>query len=315
MRRTALALGAVGAATAGLAFAAKSAAARVAAGHDPVALPALLAEPAGVESVVDRPDGTRLRVVTAGDGPTVVLAHGFGMTLVEWNLVWDRLLAAGYRVVAFDQRGHGRSTIGTDGIGSRSMAGDYLAVLEHSDANDAVLVGHSMGGFLAIAAVLEVPGVAERLSGLVLFATFAGDVLRGAPQNRAQIPLLRSGLLQRAAATETIGTLFGASVCGDEPSPAMVRAFLEVFLAQDHRPLLPILGDFAQDDRYDRLGLIDVPTVVVCGTSDRTTPPSHSVRLAEGVRGARLVTVPGCGHMLNWESPDSLVVAVTSLQR
>lgn len=280
---------------------------------DPYPREAVSREPVGDERVVDRPDGTRLHVVVAGDGPTVVLAHGFAVTSVEWSIVWDRLLAAGYRVVAFDQRGHGRSTIGADGIGSLPMAEDYLAVLEAVDARDAVLVGHSMGGFLALRGVLDVPGLRDRLSGLVLFSTFAGDVLRDAPQNQLQIPLLQRGILQRLAASDTLGTLFGASVCGDTPSPAMVDVFRETFLAQDHQALLPILAAFAEEDRYDRLGEIDLPTVVVCGRSDRTTPPQHSERLAAGIPGARAEWVDGKGHMLNWESPESLVAAVVSL--
>lgn len=270
-------------------------------------------EPQGTTTFVERPDGTRLRVIVAGDGPTVVLAHGFAISLVEWNVVWYLLLARGHRVVTFDQRGHGQSTIGTDGIGSVPMAGDYLAVLEHVGVTDAILVGHSMGGFLAIAAMLDVPGFAERVSGLVLFATFSGDVTRDAPQNKVQIPLLRSGLLQRAISNDTIGTLFGASLCGDAPSPAAVRVFLETFKEQDHAALLPILVAFAQEDRAERLGEIVVPTIVVCGRQDHTTPPWQSERLASSIPGARMVWVEGAGHMVNWEAPDALIDAIDEL--
>jgi non-heme chloroperoxidase len=140
-------------------------------------------EPQGIQHFIDRPDGTRLRAIVAGHGPTVVLAHGFGISLLEWNIVWEPLLAAGFRVICFDQRGHAQSTIGSDGISTHAMAGDYLAVLEYFNVVDGILVGHSMGGFLAIAAVLEQPGVAERLRGLVLFSTFAGRLNEGAPQN------------------------------------------------------------------------------------------------------------------------------------
>ena len=157
--------------------------------------------------------------------------------------------------------------------------------------------------------------MAERLRGLVLFATFSGDVVRDAPQNRMQIPLLRLGLIQRAIASDSLGMLFGASLCGEQPSPAMVRVFLEDFSAQDHRALLPILEAFADEDRIDRIGEIAVPTVVICGRSDNTTPPWQSERLAEGIRGARMVWVEGAGHMLNWEAPEALVEAVESLSR
>jgi alpha-beta hydrolase superfamily lysophospholipase len=75
----------------------------------------------------------------------VVLAHGYTATLAEWNVVWDALVARGYRVIAFDQRGHARSTVGAVGIGSEPMAADYAPVLEHFDARVGVLVGQGAG--------------------------------------------------------------------------------------------------------------------------------------------------------------------------
>lgn len=311
-----LAVGAVAAAAAGAAtLATRRKADHVRQSADPYPLEQLSKEPVGETSFVERPDGTRIRVVSAGSGPTVVFAHGIYMTVIEWNVVWDMLLERGYRVVAFDQRGHGQSTIGSDGINTQAMAGDYLAVLEHVDAQEAVLLAHSMGGFLAIAAVLDVPGVAERLRGLILMSTFSGDVLRGAPQNKAQIPLIKYGIMQKIAANDTVGTLFGANLCGDNPSPAMVQVFLDTFRAADHRSLLPILEAFTIEDRGVRLAEITVPTIVLCGDKDTTTPPWQSQRLAESIPGAQGWWVPKAGHMLNWEAPDAIVEAISELSR
>lgn len=307
-------LAVVGAGAGAVAVASRSAAVHIQASPDPVPLQRLRAEPKGDEQVVVCPDGTSLRVVVAGEGPTVVLAHGIAMGVGEWSLVWDRLIERGYRVVAFDARGHGRSTIGSDGIGSRAMASDFLAVLDAVDAHDAVLVGHSMGGFLALAAVLEVPGVAERLRGLVLVGSFAGHVYAGAPLNLVlDRTLLRTGLMRRAVRNTTIGTLFGASFFGDRPSPAMIRVLLETYLAGDQRLLSPLLEAFVVEDRGDRLAAIGLPTVVVCGRCDRTSPPCQAERLAAGIPGAHAVWVEGKGHMLNWEAPEVLVDAVTSI--
>ena len=286
---------------------------QITASPDPYPYDLLSTEPRGETSYVERPDGTRLRVVIAGSGPTVVLAHGIYMVVVEWSVLWDMLLARGYRVVAFDQRGHGSSTIGRDGISTESMSSDYLAVLGYVDAQDAVLLAHSMGGFLAIAAVLDVPGVAERLGGLILMSTFPGDVLRGAPHNKAQIPLIKLGMLQAMVANDTIGTVFGAGLCGDNPSPAMVQVFLDTFRAADHTSLLPILKAFGDEDRGDRLIDIAVPTIVLCGTKDTLTPPWQSQRIADAIPGAQVWWLPGAGHMLNWESPDAIVEAVSDL--
>jgi non-heme chloroperoxidase len=308
---------AIGAAVAavGAACVAQAMVTRIERNPDPFTRDQLALEPEGTEVLIERPDGTVLRALVAGEGPTVVLAHGFGATVLEWNIVWDALLARGHRVIAFDQRGHGRSTLGSAGTGSEPMAADYAAVLAHFDVHDAVLVGHSMGGFVAIRAVLDHPDLTRRLRGLVLFATWAGRILDGAPQNRLQIPLLESGVLQRLLTNRTVGTLFGAAQCGKRPSPAMISVFLETFGQQDHAPLLPIVKAFAAEDRYPRLGEIAVPTVVMVGSSDSTTPPIHSKRLAAGIPGARLVTVPDAGHLLNWEGPDALVEVISTFQQ
>ena len=92
--RAGLVIGAaVAAAVAGAAVATKTAhrrAERIRTAADPYPYDTLRRDPVGEERVVERPDGTRIAVVVAGDGPTVVLAHGFAVTMVEWNVVWER---------------------------------------------------------------------------------------------------------------------------------------------------------------------------------------------------------------------------------
>jgi len=281
---------------------------------DPFPRERLIAEPEGEQVLITRPDGTVLRALVAGQGPPVILVHGYTASIVEWNFVSDELQAWGFRVIAFDQRGHGRSTLGSDGIGSEPMAADLAAVLRHFDVHDGVLVGHSMGGFVTIRTVLDHAELAQRLRGLVLFATWAGRILDEAPQNRLQIPLLQSGILQRLLHNKTVAVLFGAAQCGARPSPAMLSVFVELFNQHldEHGPLLPIVRAFSREDRYPRLAEIAIPTVVMVGSADRTTPPSHSRRLAEGIPGARLVTVPDAGHPLNWEAADELIKVIES---
>jgi non-heme chloroperoxidase len=306
---------AAGAALVGLGWGgARALVARIEQNPDPFSRERLMAEPVGEETLIGRPDGTVLRALIAGQGPPVVFVHGYTASLAEWNFVWDELVARGFRVIAFDQRGHGGSTLGSEGIGSEPMAADLAAVLQHFDVRDGALVGHSMGGFVTIRAMIDHPDLAQRLRGLVLFATWAGRVLDGAPQNRLQIPLLQRGILQRLLNNKTIAVLFGAAQCGTLPSPAMISVFVELFNRHldEHGPLLPIVRAFSREDRYPRLAEIAVPTVVMVGTADRTTPPSHSRRLADGIPGARLVTVPDAGHLLNWEGADELVGAIES---
>ncbi len=280
----------------------------------PYPIEVLLKEPIGDEVFITREDGTKIRAISHGEGPTVVMAHGFGISLREWNVVWDLLLDAGYRVIVFDQRGHGKSTIGTDGIGSRQMAGDYEAVLTHFDVRDSILVGHSMGGFMALVFMLTYPEVvAQRVGGLVLFATLGGKLLQGAPQNLIQIPMIKYGLFQKVARSEPYGWLLGASLCGNSPSPATIQASLQELTAQPLADLVPAVEAMCDEDYYPQLGEISVPSVVICGDQDKSTPKWHSERMARDIPNARLVWVENKGHILNWEAPEALVKAIESL--
>ena len=218
--------------------------------------------------------------------PDVVLAHGYGFSLDSWNLVVPLLVSSGHRIITFDQRGHAGSTIGSDGVGSMQMASDYAAVLEHHDVRDAVLVGHSMGGFLSVAFLLEHPDVvSERLRGLLLMATFAGDVSRKNPQNRLQIPLIKSGILVRMISIPAVGRVFTKSLVG-EYLDGMAEAFVPIFTSHDHKALIPIMEAMTGENRYPQLGAIDLPTTVLVGTADHTTPPFHTDDLHAGIAGA-----------------------------
>jgi non-heme chloroperoxidase len=273
------------------------------------------AEPlAGTEKYIARPDGTKLRTVSVGSGErTAVLAHGYGFAADEWNLIAPKLVAEGFGVVAFDQRGHGGSSIGSDGAGSAQMASDYGAVLETYELNDAILVGHSMGGFLAIAFLLGETEARSRVGRLLLMATFAGDVSRKNPQNRLQIPLIKSGILQRLLGFGPVAKAFTKSLVGDGFEPEMADAFMASFLDADHEDLVPILSAMVYENRYGRLGELDLPCTIVIGTKDKTTPPFHTADLHTGITGSKLVSLPGMGHALNWEAPDAIVNEIVEL--
>jgi pimeloyl-ACP methyl ester carboxylesterase len=269
---------------------------------------------AGDSVTITTEDGTRLHAMSRGSGVPIVLAHGFAVDSDEWNVIGDDLVGRGFRVIAFDQRGHSRSTIGSDGVGSRQMAGDYAAVLDHFDARGAVLVAHSMGGFLAIRFLVENPGIVrDRIKALLLVATFAGDVNRRNPQNKAQIPLIRSGLLARAVRADVLGIPFARTLIGESKDLGMARAFLASFRQQDLVALAPILEAMVAESRYDRLGEIDLPCTIAIGTKDKTTPPFHTDDLHRGIRGSKLVRYPGLGHMLNWEASGQLADEIAAL--
>jgi len=268
----------------------------------------------GEEKQVRSRDGAMLSSVALGSGQPVVLAHGYASEKNHWNVLAEALLARNFQVIAFDQRGHGRSGIGTEGIGSAAMAADYLAVLEAHHVQQGVLVGHSMGGFLAIRAMIESrEAMARHLRGCLLMATFAGDVNRRNMQNQLQIFLIRMGLMDMLIRHDGFAMNLAKTLLGEEKNLGMMRAMRDGFRGSDLKILLPILNAFVRENRYASLKDIELPCTIVVGEKDKTTPPFHTDELHAGIRGSRLRRIPGKGHMLNWEAPEVLVEEIVRL--
>jgi pimeloyl-ACP methyl ester carboxylesterase len=271
----------------------------------------------GNVAFVKMPDDTSIHTITSGSGKTtILLAHGYGFSHLEWNIIVERLNQLNYRTIVFDQRGHGKSTIGKEGISSSSMASDYKNLIEYFNLENCILVGHSMGGFLTMKFLLDNPDMQHKsIKSCVLMATFAGDINKNNFQNRLQIPLIKSGILLKLIKWNPIGHLFGKSLIGENPDPELIRAILEVFLQQDHSKLVPILKAFADESYYDRLKNITIPCAVVIGSKDATTPPFHTDSLVKEIPNSTRIDIKGKGHCLNAEAPDEIINAIKLIDK
>jgi pimeloyl-ACP methyl ester carboxylesterase len=241
----------------------------------------------------------------------VVLAHGYLDDHHAFDEVAPRLVAAGRRVVLFDQRGHGDSRSGTDGLSPRSMASDYAAVLQHFDVQDGVLVGHSMGAFLSVVfSILHADIARARLRGLVLVGGHAGNVAKGSVQNRLQIAMVKRGVMRLVLSTRTTARWMARSLFGAVAEPRFLEQAVDTIRRADLRGTLPILKAQVSDSYYERLGEVPVPAIVICGERDRTCPRFHSERLGAEIPGSRNVWLPRIGHMVPLEAPSAIVDAV-----
>jgi pimeloyl-ACP methyl ester carboxylesterase len=222
----------------------------------------------------------------------LVLIHGAGGNLMHWPGDLRRLPDC--TVYALDLPGHGGSAgHGRDQI--VAYAEVVRAFVEALTLPPCVLVGHSMGGAIALEFALCYPG---RLAGLVLVGTGARlDSALG----------LSSGILNDFAATVEMMAIWAH---GDHVDPNTLRLY-----ARRLRELDPQVtyGDLLACDRFNRIddvARIAVPTLVICGTADRMTPVSYSTYLADQIRGAQLLILPGAGHMVMLEQATIVADAI-----
>nr|MBA2625839.1 alpha/beta fold hydrolase [Acidimicrobiia bacterium] len=224
--------------------------------------------------------------------------------------VAHRLVRRGPQVVLYDQRGHGSSTVGSDGFTIPRLGADLKAVLEAVDVRDAVVAGHSMGGMTVQSLATHHPDVvAERARALVLVATAASGLGRGRGDAGARRMVTSVGV------ERLLRSGFGH---------ALLRGAVGVAVHRNHlvltRDLFVACASEARDgwltamqamDLREGIAAIGVPTTVIVGSADRVTPPDRAAELVATIPGARLVTLDGAGHMLPLETPDEVAEALT----
>jgi pimeloyl-ACP methyl ester carboxylesterase len=219
------------------------------------------------------------------DGPVLVLLHGAGGSRLNWPPELRRF--GGATVYTLDLRGHGRS----QGQGRDTVTGyaeDVLAFLDAVGVKRTVIAGHSLGGAIALTMALDSP---KRVAGLVLIAT--GARLRVAPAILEQIP----------ADFEAALDIITRYAWSPEAPSELVDLGRGRF--REAGPDV-LLGDLTACDRFDameRLGEIDMPTLVIAGSADRLAPVKYARHLAEHISGAQLAIVEGAGHMAMLEQP------------
>ncbi len=261
--------------------------------------------------VLRTPDGADLAVWDlAGhgpDAPAVVLPHCWGCSHEVWLPVARRLREQGYRVVLYDQRGHGASTRGTAPLAIETLAHDLAVVLNATDVRGAVLAGHSMGGMTIMSLATHRPDVLkERAKATVLVATAATSVGdRSGQSARVASAMIASPMVTRAMRAKN-GHLFVRYAFGDSPVRAHVDLTRELFGDCHGTVRGDFLLAFATMDLLEGIATIDVPTTVMVGSRDALTLPKKAEQIVATVPGARLVTLQNRGHMLPLEDPDAV---------
>jgi pimeloyl-ACP methyl ester carboxylesterase len=274
-------------------------------------------------------DGTQLHAEVFGSehAPTIVLIHGFGAAKRLW--IHQILALHGkYRVVAYDQRGHGLSGPPAGGDYSMARLGDDLpAVLDATvpEGRRVLVAGHSMGGMAIGAFADSFPAEVERrFTATVLVNTAFGDVLAEMMFLTVPHPFARAresagrklagaaGLARKRSplrATVTRVTGFGPRA-----SPADVAFVQEMILTCPAKTRAGHAKELLQFDLFHALEHITVPTVVVASDADRVTPVAGAKRIADALPNVvDFVTIPDSGHNSPVEAPDDVTRPILEL--
>ena len=233
---------------------------------------------------------------TGGDGPAILLSHGFGMGHEMWVHQIEPLTGAGWRVITYDERGWGQTTH-TEPFNYWGLAADVLGLMDHLGIHRAVLGGMSQGGFLSMRAALTAP---DRVRAMVLVDTEAEAL---SDEDRAQF----QALFDAATAMGLTGEVGDAlEMTLFAPGYADARYWRGKWTA---KPIAAWLGAkeclFERDDILDRLSEITCPSIVFHGDADMAIPLERGKRVFDTLAGpSAFVVVPGAGHSSNLEAPD-----------
>lgn len=269
----------------------------------------------GEERWIDAGDGLRIRLVDSGNrngadprdadpesASTVILAHGFTSIAEHWSPVATRLRARGLRVIAYDQRGHGRSDPGDGRFRPSDLGNDLAAVIRDTAPTGAVVAGHSMGGIGIQAMLADHEDVRADLRAAVLVATAARPV--GAPLATLMGRLGGTSLARRTMASRTHGRVFARGGMGVDSANVVLDVVRSGWANSSDSTRAGVMRDLRAFDLSPALPEIQLPITVIAGDADQVTPHEENRRIAELLPNGRLETLPGVGHYVPWEAAD-----------
>jgi non-heme chloroperoxidase len=260
-------------------------------------------------SSITTKDGTQIYYKDWGEGPVVTFSHGWPLSSDAWDGQMLFLAQQGFRVVAHDRRGHGRSSQASSGNDMDGYADDLAAVIEALDLKDATLVGHSTGGG-EVARYIGRHGT-KRVAKAVLVAAVPPIMVKSAT-NPEGLPMevfdkLRDGIRHdRSQFYKDLATPFyGANRPGAEVSQGTLDQFWLWSMQAGLKNAYESIKAFSETDFTEDLKKIDVPTLVMHGEDDQIVPVKDSAKKsARLIRGAKEIYYPGAPHGLTATHQD-----------
>lgn len=259
------------------------------------------ASPTSSEPYITTPDGCRIYYKDWGTGPAVVFSHGWPLNADSWEAQMLHLASHGYRCIAHDRRGHGRSTQTWHGNEMDTYADDLAALIETLDLRDVMLVGFSTGGG-EVARYIGRHGTARVAKAVLVSAV--PPIMVKSPDNPGGLPIsafdeIRQTVLHdRSQFYKDVSSKFyGANRPGATVSQGVLDAFWLQSMQCGHKAQFDCIKAFSETDFTQDLAKFDVPTLVIHGDDDQIVPIDAAARRsARLIRGAVLKVYPGAPH-------------------
>ena len=257
-------------------------------------------------------NGAQLFYKESGKGPeTIVFSHG----LLMYHTMFEdqrRAFENQYRVIAYDHRGQGQSQDTGSGYDMDSLTEDAAALIRALNSAPCHFAGLSMGGFVALR-------LAARHPELVRSLTLMNTAANSEPfPSRFKYNLL--GQMVKVVSpgpfvSIAVKELFGRSTRNDPAKRAMVDAWKEKLRTRPRNIAYSLLEVMNRKSALSELAAIRCPTGVITGEDDTAQPARNSEQIAAGIRGARLVCIPACGHSSSLEQPEAVIAAMREIMK
>ena len=257
-------------------------------------------------------DGTRIFYKDWGEGQPVVFSHGWPLTSDNWEAQMLFLVSNGYRAIAHDRRGHGRSSQPSEGNEMDTYSDDLAELMEALDVRDAVMVGHSTGGG-EVTRYIGRHGTA-RVAKAVLVSAVPPLMLK-TEANPGGLPvevfdgIRAASLADRSQLYRDLaeGPFFGANRPGSRVSQGMKDSFWLQSMMAGHKNAYECIRVWSETDFTEDLKRFDVPTLIIHGEDDQVVPIGASAMLSSKlVPGATLKVYPEAPHGLPDTHKDQL---------
>ena len=255
--------------------------------------------------------GIEMAYNVAGAGAPLFLIGGFTMVKEVWSPLAD-MFAEQFRVITFDNRGVGATTVPDADFTAADMAADVVGLMDHLGIEKAHIFGVSLGGLIAQMLVLD---HADRIRKAVLGCTSHGG-RHAIAQDPEVVAVLASAADPRVPAEEAIRKRMSVNLSPhfQRDQPQKVEEFVQMALRYQPTPKgaqgqMKALSFF---NVKRRLGEIHVPVLIITGDEDKMVPPGNSQLLAEGISGAELYIMLGAGHSFYRERPDEVYRVVSA---